>query len=57
MPLFIQENHVFLDYTALFFCDKPSDQGSCTEKFISAKHLLTKLEEEALGFTEIHALK
>lgn len=57
MPLFIQENHVFLDYTALFFCDKPSDQGSCTERFISAKHLLTKLEEEALGFTEIHALK
>lgn len=54
MQLFIQENQVFLDYSALFFCDKPGDQISCTEQFISAKYLLTELLEDALDFTEIH---
>lgn len=52
MQLFIQENQVFLDFSALLFCDRLGDQISCTEQFIYAKHLLTEVLEGALDFTE-----
>lgn len=53
MQLFIQENQVLLDYSALAFCDRLGDQVICTEQFISGKHLLTEVLEDALDFTEI----
>lgn len=43
---------MFLDFSALLFCDRLGNQISCTEQFIYAKHLLTEVLEGALDFTE-----
>ena len=53
MQLFIQENQVFLDYSALLFYGRLGDQISCTEQVVSAKHLLTEVLEDILDFTEV----